>query len=632
MFGRKKIVDINKVKSFHDALGVIKTYIKLFEWEKARTALEDLKEKETLSFHELEDSLKDNPGVVLKQKKIFQKHLEIINKLKRTYDIEKLKYERSIETKRFKVRFDKIKKEIKKLSDQDNNSDALNILNHFLEENKSRSEVTDYYQKEKKRILNNIKKQQKKDKSKIKQNAELEAMKLAEITLKTKVQTQKRLEQEKLDKKNNNFIHRLMAKVSQYKEIQARIEKKKMLDQIKIFLEEWDKAKEEIAEKKLENIHKGLIKELEKSNMVGFDLYGKILGSDKISGDSFGFNETKNKYNLYIGDATGHGVRAGLIVSILSKSFQENAGKEDLVHLTQIVNNTLKDSLQSRNFVTGLFFELDKKFRNVLKVSGLGHEPLLIFHKKNKDVERSIVGGLAGGIRHIKNIEDIKPKSYDFNNGDIMLTYTDGVLEAKNPDGEIYGIERLEKIFRNSAQVHTDIKKIYQDIIEDLKYFRGGSNFKDDTSILILRRNSLKDLVNIESEEIQELREKEGLTQRDLKKLNGKSKEEVLETLEEIKKEKQTKNIVEILKAIYLSGETLKLKQEATRYIKQGYIDKQINYYLRKAIENEELYRVKQKNTKMENKYNVLVELLKKKDFNTVIQECNEIISKDWNI
>jgi hypothetical protein len=48
-------------------------------------------------------------------------------------------------------------------------------------------------------------------------------------------------------------------------------------------IEEESKAKQEIAEKKLENIHKGLIKELEKTSMLGFDLYGKILGSDKIS-------------------------------------------------------------------------------------------------------------------------------------------------------------------------------------------------------------------------------------------------------------------------------------------------------------------------------------------------------------
>jgi hypothetical protein len=53
---------------------------------------------------------------------------------------------------------------------------------------------------------------------------------------------------------------------------------------------------------------------------------------------------------------------------------------------------------------------------------------------------------------------------------------------------------------------------------------------------------------------------------------------------------------------------------------------------MKKAINNEEKYRISQRNTKMENKYNVLAELMKKKDYNTVIQECNEIIAKDGNI
>jgi hypothetical protein len=128
------------------------------------------------------------------------------------------------------------------------------------------------------------------------------------------------------------------------------------------------------------------------------------------------------------------------------------------------------------------------------------------------------------------------------------------------------------------------------------------------------------------------LKVKEGLSNKDIRRLEGKTKWDLREELEEIKKEKQTANIIMILKWLYISGEFLKLKQEAGRYIKEGYVHKNINYYLKKAVENEEGYKVKQRNIKMQNTYNVLLELYKKKDFNTVIQECNEIIAQDWNI
>lgn len=633
MFGQKKQVIVENIHTFADAVKAIKTYIYLQEWEKAKSAIEDIQLKEKTAFAELEYRIKDNYRELQKQRHIYEKNIKTIEWLQKDYEVKKITYERSIDAQRFKVRFKKIQEEIRKLSVSKNNSDALNLLNHFLEENKDRPEVVTYYAKEKKKILTTIKKNQEKDKRKIHDNEELEALRLAGLTLKDK--KEKRDEQEKINEqaRSQQFLYKFFDSLKFRKRLKERYERKKLIDEVKILIEEEWKAKQEIAEKKLENIHKWLIKEVEKSNMIGFDIYGKILGSDKISGDSIGLLETKNKYTFYIADATGHGVRAGLIVSVFSKTFQEQAPKEDIINLTLSINNTLKESLQSKNFVTGLFFEVDKSYKNAFNVTGMGHEPLLIYRANTKKIERVIAGGLAGGIRLIKNIEDIKPKTLEILDKDIVITYSDGVLEARGEENtEIYGIDRLEKIFLQSAQNNTDIKKIYADVIEDLKLYRGGSSFLDDTTVLLFRRNTLKDLLNAESDELAKIKAQEGLNSKDVRRLEGKTKEELEEELKEIKKEKQVTLIIEILKWLYYTGEFLKLKQEATRYIKEGFIHKKINFYLKKAIENEENYKINQRNSKMENKYNVLVELMKKKDFNTVIQECNDIIAKDWNI
>jgi len=632
MFGSKKHIQIDKITNFDSAIKAIKSYIYLQEWEKVKSALEDIKEKEAGAFSELEIKIKDNYKLLSKQRKIYDKKLKTISGLEKDYEVKKIKYERKIEAQRFKVRFSNIKKEITKLYRAWKNSDALNLLNHFLEDNKEKTQVVTYYAKEKRKILQNIKKSQKKDKKKIQDNAELEAIKLAWLTLKNKEERKQEIFKEKQERKEQTFIYKIIDRVRFYKKMKVKFEKKRLLNEVKILLEEESKAKEEIATKKLENIHKWLIKELEKKNMLGFDIYGKILGSDKISWDSFGFSETKNKYTFYIWDATWHWVRAGLIVSVLSKTFQEHAPKEDIINLTLSVNNTLKESLQSKNFVTGLFFELDKSYRNAFNVSGMWHEPLLIYRHKTKTIERVIAWGLAWWIRLIKKAEDIKPKTLELSDSDIVLTYSDGVLEARDSSSNAYGLEKLEKIFLQAAQANTDIKAIYWDVIEDLKLFRGGTSFSDDTTVLMFRRNEMKDLITAESEEIAKIKAKEWLNRKDVRRLEGKTKLELQEELEEIKKEKQVVNIVAILKWLYMTWEFLKLKQEATRYIKEWYIHKNINYYLKKAIDNEEDYKIKQKNTKIENKYNVLLELYKKKDFNTVIQEANEIIAKDWNV
>ena len=632
MFGRKKEVKIDNVKNFKGALKAIKTYIYLKEWEKAKHAIEDVKQKEQNAFSELEEKIKGDYREVQKQRAIYNKNIKYILTLEKKYDVEKIKYERKIESERFKIRFTSIKKEIKKLISTSQNNEAINLLTHFLEENKDRSEVVTFYAKEKKKILKSIQKSQKKDKKKIADNAELEALRLAWVALKSKKEARAEKARKKKEEREESLFYRVRESISFHKKIKERYKRKKLLDEVKILIEEEGKAKQEIAEKKLENIHKGLIKELEKKNMIWYDVYGKILGSDKISGDSFWFSETKNKYTFYIGDATGHWVRAWLIVSILSKTFQDQAPKDDIINLTLTVNNTLKENLASKNFITWLFFEFDKSYKNAFNVSGMGHEPILVYRAKTKTVERVIAWGLAWWIRLIKKAEDIQPKTLEFHSDDIALCYSDGVLEAKGEDGTIYGLDKLEAIFLQAAQANINIKEIYQDIIEDLKLYRWGTSFSDDTTVLMFRRNTAKDILNWESQEIEKIKAKEGLSKKEARRLEGKTKSQLEEELWEIKKERETKNIINILKWHYLTGEFLKLKEEASRYIKDGYIHKDINFYLKKAVENEENYKIKQRNTKMENKYNVLIELFKKKDFTTVIQECNEIIAKDGNV
>ena len=127
------------------------------------------------------------------------------------------------------------------------------------------------------------------------------------------------------------------------------------------------------------------------------------------------------------------------------------------------------------------------------------------------------------------------------------------------------------------------------------------------------------------------VKEKENLKSDEIKRLEWERRENLSKKLEAIRREKETKRIISILWELYYSWEILQLKQEAIRYIKEWYIDKKINFYLRKAIENENNYRIEQKNQKMQNKYNVLLWLYKKWDYDTVIKELEYIIRKDWN-
>ncbi|MDP2091111.1 MAG: PP2C family protein-serine/threonine phosphatase [Candidatus Gracilibacteria bacterium] len=638
MFGlfKNKNVDTGNIKQFDSALKAIEIFIMLSEWEKGKKALKEIefKEKDSLSIVlEKIDQMDDKDGVNEKEKirltNELKKKQKKLNDLYEILEKKEEKYNQNVDAERFKIRFKKIKDEIEVLMGNRKSDNALALLQKFLEENAEKPSVVKFYNKEKKLIIKSLEKEKKKKEEKMKSDARLEAMTLIGKTVNLEEEEKKINPDEEA---NKSIFAKLKDKINFYKRIKERVRKKKLLDEINLLIEEDSKIKNDLAARKLANIHKGLVKELSSNKMLGYELYGKILGADKISGDTFGFVENDNKYNFFLGDATGHGIRAGFIITLLSRLFNKYVKDSSLSQLTYEINNGLKQDLKSRNFITGIFFEIYKQDISTLNYVGMGHEPMLIFRKKTSEVERLIPGGLAAGIRLINKPTDIKVKTINLNDGDVLLTYSDGIVESKDFEGQFYSITKLEQLFNHACKTQADINSIYEYLIEDLKSFRGGANFDDDVSLLLVKRDSRKDIIDASSKYIQELKAKEGLKSSDIRKLKGKTIEDIDKELEVLKKKKETERIIKSLEGLYYTGEILKLKQEAIRYIKEGYIDKKINFYLKKAIDNEKSYKVEQKNQKVVNKYNILEELLKKGDYDTVISEAEEIISKDGNM
>jgi hypothetical protein len=395
-------------------------------------------------------------------------------------------------------------------------------------------------------------------------------------------------------------------------------------------LEEDDKMKKELAERRLENIHQWLVREINVGKMIGYNLYWKILWANKISWDAFGIEETKDKYIFFIWDATGHWIKAWFIITLLNKLFNINYAKP-FTELVFEINNQLKQSLESRNFITWVFFEIDKKTNKVSYV-WMWHEPMLVYRSKTKTIERVIPGGLAIWIQRIENKELVRVKELKMENGDILMCYSDWLIEAKNIDGEFYGLERLKEIFTIATKNETNINRIYDIVTKDVKLFRWWSSFDDDLTIILLEREEENDLVIKWDDYIKEIQVKQWLNERELREIEWKTRKEAWEKSEEIKKKKEIKRIITNLKNLYYTWEMLQLKEEASRYIKEWFIDKKINFYLKKAMENEAKYRIGLKEQKMQSKYKVLTTLYEKWDYETIINEIEDLISKDGNI
>ena len=413
-FFKKKQVNSREVKAFDSALKAIKLFMVLSEWEKAKKALSEIgfKEKESLkeALNKLDNSSELDYDDIEKEKiTLSDKLKERLNKLSKL-EIELKKKQESynikIEKERFKIRFNKIKHEIDSLLGNKQAEEALGLLKSFLNDYQDNYTVIKFFNKEKKRILKAKEEILKDNERRIKDNAKLEAISLIWNTVK--------IAESDIENKNIKkwFFSLFKDKVNFYKKIKEKIRKKKLLDEISLLIEEDSKVQNDIAARKLANIHKWLVKELSDNKMLWYNIYWKILWADKISGDTFWFKDSDDKYNFFLWDATGHGIRAWFIVTLVSRLFNKYVKTNPLKDLAFKINNWLKQDLKTRNFITWIFFEIIKEDISKINFVWMGHEPMFIYRSNSHKIEKLIPSNESGVKDDIKSSIKILIEDY----------------------------------------------------------------------------------------------------------------------------------------------------------------------------------------------------------------------------
>jgi serine phosphatase RsbU (regulator of sigma subunit) len=208
----------------------------------------------------------------------------------------------------------------------------------------------------------------------------------------------------------------------------------------------------------------------------------------EVGGDYFDFitNETSPE-TVYavIGDISGKGMAAALHM----------AQVQAVLHNLIGYNNSPKEILilLNENFIK--IFKKGSFFTTILACIGqdgsilfarAGHTPLLYYHKKENKCSNIIPKGMGIGLSHNSifenSLEEIKihPES-----GDILLFYTDGVVEAMNEYMQQYGEELLKNIvLRNADKCAKNIQEL---ILESVSNFIGTSPAHDDLTMIVMK-------------------------------------------------------------------------------------------------------------------------------------------------
>jgi serine phosphatase RsbU (regulator of sigma subunit) len=207
----------------------------------------------------------------------------------------------------------------------------------------------------------------------------------------------------------------------------------------------------------------------------------------QVGGDAFDYGITGDLLHLSIFDAMGHDLTSGLTASIAIGACRNNRLQgADLLATSEAVDEAIAEQFGQTRFATGVLADLDMNTGELTWVNR-GHHPALIIRdgRLAATLESKIPSppmgfrlGLSSGIER-----------YQLQRGDRLLYYTDGIIEAQSPEGEMFGLDRfIEFIVRHEADGMSAPETLRRLIQSILRHQHG--RLQDDATVLTVEWQS----------------------------------------------------------------------------------------------------------------------------------------------
>ncbi|MGH7138218.1 MAG: PP2C family protein-serine/threonine phosphatase, partial [Pirellulales bacterium] len=214
----------------------------------------------------------------------------------------------------------------------------------------------------------------------------------------------------------------------------------------------------------------------------GFDIFGHSQAAEATGGDYFDFFPIGQDIGMAIGDVCGHGVAAALTMASTRAYVRALAlGDPRLARVMELANQALALDVADGNFVTLMLAMLDRKKRTVT-YSGAGHPPgYLLSHAgevKSVLTSKAPPLGIQPGLAFAEAAVALSA-------GDLLLFLTDGILEATDSRGGLFGMERALSVVRDNLD--KPAPQIAQDLYNAARRFACQSVLEDDATSIVIK-------------------------------------------------------------------------------------------------------------------------------------------------
>ncbi len=224
-----------------------------------------------------------------------------------------------------------------------------------------------------------------------------------------------------------------------------------------------------------------------------YDIFGMTLPTAVVGGDYYDFVDLDGRFGLQgrmalvIADASGHGLVAAMLIRDFNTalytaiSFESHYARDTTKLLFPKINRRMFWSSQPNQFITAFYGEL--QLDGTLRYTNAGHHSPLLF-QKDGIVSLDTGGFVLGAFRYPPVDHEVGEARMEVD--DVLLCYTDGIIESENPLGQDYGSERLKGLVDGVRERASH--EIFDVIVRDLAEFSEGVGQVDDRTVIVIKR------------------------------------------------------------------------------------------------------------------------------------------------
>lgn len=228
-------------------------------------------------------------------------------------------------------------------------------------------------------------------------------------------------------------------------------------------------------------------------DVAGVRMTALCVPAREVGGDYYDyFRLSETRVGLLIADVAGKGTSAALYMAelkglLLSLSQVHESPRQLLIEANRLLSN----HLDTRSFITVTYAILDLDTRTLV-FARAGHTPLLYLSAAADTKRRAQVltpDGMVLGLR-VPDIDrlfstHLEEHTLPLSPGDVVMLFTDGISEAMNDAGELFGEARLARLMEDHG--HLDVGELRERIVRDIEAFAGAADQHDDLTMILIR-------------------------------------------------------------------------------------------------------------------------------------------------